>query len=372
MNTSISFKSFVGHRIREAIVHLKIFGNRQSPRLLMLPTYGPVQSSLLRVFNLVPELRNQGWTPLIVPAQLELVQRSRVLRRFDPDIVFLQKSRHPLNDPRFLEGRPYVYDIDDADFLDENLVERIEQTCRSAKAVIAGSQYVAEWCTQFNSNTHVVWTGAPISPGKRVPHADRQPILAWAQSDPNMYNKEFDFVEDIVTRLISEGVVFKLRLYGWRDGSPTSRLHRMRRAGAEIETIPFLPYKEFVRSLQDVAVGISPVIISSEFSRGKSFGKILAYLDAMVPVVASDEVDHAQFFNSKSGVLSNDPLKWVSEITSLLRDPQRRETISNVAFASFESLLSQRVAAQKVSNVMRSALSALDINSALTIPDEAH
>lgn len=366
MNNVISLKSFAGHRIREAIVHLNMFGNRQSPRLLMLPTYGPVQSSLLRVFNLVPDLRKQGWTPLIVPAQLELVQRSRILRRFDPDLVFLQKSRHPLNDPSLLEGRPFVYDIDDADFLDENLVERIEQTCRSASAVIAGSQYVAEWCTQFNSNTHVVWTGAPISPGKRVPHTDRQPILAWAQSDPNMYNKEFDYVEDIVTRLISEGVAFKLRLYGWRDGSPTSRLLRMRRAGVKIETIPFLPYKEFVRSLQDVAVGISPVIISSEFSRGKSFGKILAYLDAMVPIVASDEVDHAKFFNSDSGVLSNDPLKWVNEIANLLRDPQRRETMSNIAFASFGTLLSQRVAAQKVSDLMRSALGAAHTNSALS------
>lgn len=363
MNDPISFKSFIGHRVREAIVHFEILRKRQSPRLLMLPTYGPVQSSLLRVFNLAPELRNQGWTPLIVPAQLEAVQRNRVLRRFDPDLIFLQKSRHPLNDPRFLEGRPYVYDVDDADFLDESLVERMERTCRSAKAVIAGSRYVAEWCKQFNSNTHVIWTGAPISSGKRRDHSDRQPIVAWAQSDPNMYEKEFDFVEDIVKRLISQGVVFKLRLYGWRDDAPKHRLNRMRKAGVEVETIPFLSYKDFLISLQEVAVGISPVVVSSEFSRGKSFGKILAYLDAMVPVVASDEVDHADFFSSDSGVLSNDPESWGSEIADLLHNPQRREKMANSAFASFEKLLSQRVAAQKVSDVMRSALGGARTNT---------
>lgn len=356
MTETISFKSYVGHRVREVLVHADILSHRKRPRLLMLPSHGRVQCSLLRVYNLVPELKKLGWTPLVVPHQLEAGQRDRVMRHFDPDLIFLQKSRHPLNDPEHLQERPYIYDLDDADFLDEKLAAKTARTCRSASAVIAGSRFVAEWCKQYNAETHVVWTGAPVSSGSRRPHADRDPILAWAQSDPNGYPQEFDFVEDLVHRLACKGVAFRLRLYGWRDDAPETRLVRMRQAGVQVETVPFIKYDRFVHSLQEVAVGISPVIVSSEYSRGKSFGKILAYLDAMVPVVASDEVDHADFFTSGSGVLSNDPETWAREIADLLGDAGRRETMTQEAFSRFRNLLSREAAARQVSDVMRTAM----------------
>lgn len=356
MAEKISLKSYVGHRLRELLVHADIMRQKGRPRLLMLPSHDRVQCSLLRVYNLVPELRSLGWTPLVVPHQLEASQRDRVMRRFDPDLIFLQKSRHPLNDPDLLQGRPYVYDLDDADFLDERLADKTARTCRSARAVIAGSRFVADWCRQYNSETHVVWTGAPVSPGQRRAHADRAPILGWAQSDPNGYPQEFDFVEDLVGRLIAKGAVFTLRLYGWRDDAPETRLVRMRQAGVEIETVPFIQYDKFVASLQDVAVGISPVIIASEYSQGKSFGKILAYLDAMVPVVASDEVDHSAFFTPDSGVLSNDPEIWANEIADLLANAERREAIARNAFERFRNLLSREAAGRQVANVIDTAL----------------
>ncbi|MEY8842268.1 hypothetical protein AB9K41_24835, partial [Cribrihabitans sp. XS_ASV171] len=59
-----------------------------------------------------------------------------------------------------------------------------------------------------------------------------------------------------------------------------------------MELKPFMSYDEFLASLRDVAVGLSPVHPDSDFSKGKSFGKILAYLDAKVPVICSEAVDH--------------------------------------------------------------------------------
>lgn len=62
--------------------------------------------------------------------------------------------------------------------------------------------------------------------------------------------------------------------------------------------------------------------IENPFSRGKSFGKLLAYLIADVAIVASNNVDHPLFFqDGVNGVLApNDVDRWVEGTALLLQD----------------------------------------------------
>lgn len=70
---SISFKSLVGHRLREAQLHLKrMTYPKIDKRLVMFPWSSlDASSSRERAYNLGKHLRARGWRVTIVPFQLE-------------------------------------------------------------------------------------------------------------------------------------------------------------------------------------------------------------------------------------------------------------------------------------------------------------
>src|SRR5450631_2932946 len=125
MENAPQFARWIGHRLREASVHVeRTLQNSDSPRIVFCVDDGDNgMSSGLRGYALARELRKLGWRTIVIPKQLEFSQRQRILRLEKPDIIILQKSRHPMNRPKFYKGSICVFDIDDADFVDENARE---------------------------------------------------------------------------------------------------------------------------------------------------------------------------------------------------------------------------------------------------------
>lgn len=310
-------------------------------------------ASLLRAYLISDQLADHGWNSVAVPAQLELGQRERVVRRFDPDLIFFQQCRHAYNDAEHAFGRKFVLDIDDADFLDPRLKDKLTRTCEAASGVIGGSRYVRDWCATHNSNTTIVWTGTPETTGPRPDHAERAPIIAWAQSSPIGYHKELEFVRDFCAGMRAASSRFTLRLYGVSTESERAYLCSFFGEKQSLQLLPLLSYERFVRSLYEVSIGLSPIVYAFEFSRGKSFGKILGYLDAKVPIIASDHADHGLFFSGESGVVSNDPARWVEAATVLLKDAGARNAMADKAFDQFRAQLTTPVAARRVSDFLR-------------------
>ena len=185
---------YLGHRYREFLVHLqRLRQPGRRPRVVFFPSQMPAEggSSLLRAFNVAAALRGMGWRTSVVPPQCELVQRRRILRLEKPDVIVLQMQRHPLNRPKFYPGYPAVFDIDDADFLDEKCVDAVRECCEGSAAVTAGSRFVADWCGKFNQHVSVIWTAASVPATRPQPRPrDRQPIVTWAQSVPDRYPAE--------------------------------------------------------------------------------------------------------------------------------------------------------------------------------------
>ena len=116
-------------------------------------------------------------------------------------------------------------------------------------------------------------------------------------------------------------------------------------------------YGDFVTSLSEVAVGLQPIDASSKLSLGKSFGKVLAYLVADVAVVASDNVDHSEFFrDGENGFLVRDLDGWINAVEILLKNPSKREQIARAAHSDYEQTLSIEAAARKVDTILRGLL----------------
>ena len=344
----INSARFAAHRWRELKLYPALARRKPGRTVLFLPSMGRQMSSLHRGYAIADALNARGWCAVVLPHQLELVQRQRVLRWLNPDISVLLKSRNPMNSHRLLAGRRYVYDIDDADFHADDMVERMERDVSASVGVIAGSRYVEQWCAQFQPNTRLVWTGTNPHPGPFPAQAERGPLVAWAQSQPERYGDEFDMVVEIMERAAARRPGIRLRLYGDGPAQDGGRSARLERAGVTVEWLPFLGYDAFIASLGDAAVGLSPICTQSPFSRGKSFGKILAYLDARVPVITSDAADNALFFTPETGVVSNDADVWVESIIRLLDSASVREDMAARAYAEYRERLSVDAAVDRV------------------------
>jgi hypothetical protein len=345
--------------LREAPVWPAVFRRGGArPRLAFLPSKGREMSSLLRIYHVAAAMERLGWATMILPATLRLNQRHRLLARFGPDAVVMQGARHALNRPALYPGFRIVYDMDDADFHLPHLAEPVREAMGDIELVLAGSRYVADWCRAQGAEARVVWTGTPASRTSPAPQRSRPPLVAWAQSAPVDYAEERAVVADVMARVAARRPGVRLRLFGRRPQDGADILAPFAAAGVEVEWLPMMSYPRFLRALDDVAVGLSPICPESPFSRGKSFGKVLAYLDRGVPVVASEAADHDLFFTPESGVLSNDPAAWAEAILRLLVNADARQAMADAAGRDFRARLSTGAAAARIDAALRSLLAA--------------
>lgn len=326
----------------------------RGPLVACLPARGAVQSSLLRIHNVAAALEPFGWRAVVLPWKLSLRQRQAMLAELAPDVVLMQGARHDLNRPALYPGLKIVYDMDDADFHLPHLAGPVLRAMGEVEAVITGSEYVAEWCRAAGARAHVVWTGSPVSRRPRTPQALRPPVIAWAQSRPMTYAREADLVFEVMSRLQTVRPDAVLRLYDRRAGDDPGFLRRFWEAGIAIEWLGRLGYRDYLASLDDVAVGLAPLCPETPFSRGKSFGKVLAYLDRKVPILASDACEHGRFFTPGTGVITNDPAIWVAMLDHLLSVPADRQAMADAAFAAFRQKLTLGGAAEKISEILTS------------------
>jgi glycosyltransferase involved in cell wall biosynthesis len=268
----------------------------------------------------------------------------------------VQKAVHPLNEASLIPDGRIIFDLDDADFLDSSLTAKIEALCRRADIVIAASRYVAEWCRQYSRDVRVVWTGGPDS-RLAVNQKASPAVVAWAIAFPENHQEELAFVRRLLQRVRARGFEFVFRQYGWKEREDL-RQHKaeLERAGVKVETITYCDYRKYVRSLRDVAIGLQPIDPTFPYGRGKSFGKLLGYMDARAAIVASDAADHTLFFESgRNAIIANSENEWVEAICTLLANEEMRTRLANAAHGDFMARLTSAAAARQLSAVLREA-----------------
>lgn len=320
-------------------------------------------SSRLRAFAMAPALRALGWRVVLVTKHLEVSQRLRILRRERPDVLLFQKGRLPTHYPHFYvdalrAGTRVVFDLDDADYVHPVGSVQCAALAQAASLVTAGSHNVAAWCRQHCPNTHVLWTGTPDE-GLAQPArpSQRGPVVTWAQMNPMKYKHEAAIVLSALDR-IAQRTVFTLRLYGVEDAQEAQDFFaRLRERGVQVQTMPFMPYDAFIESLRDCAAGLHVLASTSKFAEGKSFGKVLAYLSAGVPTIASNLHENPHFFRHKeNGLLCNTADELGDACLLLLTSPALRDELSLQAWKDFQASLTIKATGARLDCLMRAML----------------
>lgn len=348
-------KSDVGAVAREILLYATTRVRRRDKKsLLVFTTFGANDaSSSLRGYRIAEHLRTKGWHAVVCPPHLRLSQRRRLFKFMKPDIILMQTARHKLNRPAHFPGVPTVFDLDDADYIADWSRPAVMECLQDSAAVIAGSRAVAAFCRQYNPDVSIVWTGTPITPDRYPSHKDRENIVTWPAVSPQTRVDEADFIFDVISRVSAQRKI-TFRLYANTGTDAYNDV--LRRFGAldiKLEALGYLDYQPYLKSFEEVAVGLAPLLDVDGFSGGASFGKILAFLDRGIPTIAHPTADHPLLIkNGVNGFLANTAQEWADEIVRLLDSPEERDRIAQNGRTTLADRLATPVSGDLVENVL--------------------
>lgn len=290
-----------------------------------------------------------GRHAISVPAQLGNVQRRRIGRLLRPDVVIHQTFMNDKADPALYPTALNVVDLDDAHFNDPRLREAFERKARGCAGGIAGSTYTRDWLAQHVPETILLCTPTPVRRASEASHRTRPAdVVVWATTSPLRYVREAELVRDSLCLAARERSL-ELHVIGDADPAEMAQfLAPLQALGARVRHSPHQSYAGFLKLLEQGAVGLAP-LVPNGFSAGKSFGKVLAYIAAGLPVIASDVVDHPLFFrHGDNGYLAREPRQWADAILALLADAGHRDSVAKQAFADMQQHMGIRRFAEEV------------------------
>lgn len=307
-------------------------------------------SSRIRALKYFPGLRAEGirctYQPLFSDRYLtDLFERGRrnltevmrgylyrlfdILRAGSYDLIVLENEVFPYV-PAYLErllsnlGISYIVDIDDAIFhnydrssnpLVRNILSRkIDVVMKNAEVVVAGNEYIASRAERAGaSKVEIIPT--PIDLGR---YPDDQPVpeeeqftIGWIGSPSTA-----EYLHKIAPALreICEQRSTQVRLIG------SGEVHL---EGVDYEIREWSENTE-VENLLDIDVGIMP-LENSAWERGKCGFKLIQYMGAWKPVVASPVGMNVNLVRQGNvGMLADTENEWISALRTLAEDPERR------------------------------------------------
>ncbi len=257
------------------------------------------------------------------------------------DVVIIHRECFPLGGAWFEKAiarlNPCtIFDVDDALWLPMPLMvnqrsflwdpERVAQTISACAAVVAGNAYLRSYAGPRNALVKVIPTPyRDLGGAAAVDAPGKVPIIVWIG---NVGNEEYlELVREPLERLAREHA-FVLRIIGSREAT------RVRMAGVKIEVLEWREERER-EWLLECAIGIMP-LHDRDYERGKCSFKLVQYLSAGMPVVASPiGMNTDVVADGETGLLAATPEEWYRALGRLLADPALRRSMGARGYETY-------------------------------------
>jgi glycosyltransferase involved in cell wall biosynthesis len=257
-----------------------------------------------------------------------------------------------------LFNRRIIFDFDDAVYLYPSNKEagrifnllwdrkKIERIIKLSKQVIVANNFLRDYVARFTKNVTVIPTSIDLQlyrPAKRLKDPNGQVTIGWIGSLGT-----FGYLKNIfpVFRELAKRYSIKLKIVGVNgpriDGIKTC--YRGWDINTEIEDI------------SSFDIGVMP-LTDDEWSRGKSGTKLIQYMAAGVPAVASPVGINTEIIkDGVNGFLAVNKEDWEEKITALIENRELGTKMARRARADIEKFYSIQANAPKFINVLEEAL----------------
>lgn len=315
-------------------------GTRKLPsartRVWLIADYLKAEGTDAEVFH----VQTRAWWNVSTARLKEIVRNIRALAALKKeDIVFLQRTVHQVDFlllillRKWLFGRGYVFDFDDAIFLEKGSADmKTRLIIKNADLVFAGAEFLKEYADRYNSNVHVVTTSIDttnIFAPDGTPHDLSEIVVGWTGTPVHYENMKL--VVEPVRRLVNEGHNLRLLLVGGGDEIPTLFQGI---EGLNLEVIRRPPSDPFWTNPKNIAIeirrfdiGIYP-LQKTEWNKGKDTYKAKEFMGCGVPVVMSNWGENPLLIrNGEQGLLVDED-GWYDALKKLIVDEEYRAALA--------------------------------------------
>lgn len=249
---------------------------------------------------------------------------------------------------RLLPGNK-ILDVDDAIYMHRK-GWAAKNAARASIGVVCGNEYLAENFSKWNSRIAIIPTGVDVrqmTPVQSRMQATEQKVIGWIGTPGNL-----SYVDAISSSLITV-----------LDQHPDTELRIVTSSAQAIPTslrshanfVKWYPGVEF-DELPSWSVGIMP-LTDDEWTRGKCSFKLLQYLSAGIPAVASPVGMNVEVMDKGSvGYLAKTPDDWVEGLVAILSDSSLNFRMGLAGRRVAEECYSLEVVAQSWRRVLDSWL----------------
>jgi glycosyltransferase involved in cell wall biosynthesis len=325
------------YRVEQHVAPLSAYGIRVFEWPPLIDRYQPVPGFRS---NRPPRWLRAGWRAVKIPASVPGVWKSR-----HADLTWLQRTLTP-GLPTF-EGwlkRPVILDVDDAVWLEAPFGRRaVQSAAKRAAAVFAGNRFLAERVGETARRVEIIPTAVDterLRPARRPPEGSFS--AGWIGSAANL--PYLEAVEPALLRFTREQ---RGRIVVICDRKPAFR----RLSPEVVRFIPWYPGAAG-RELPRLHAGLMP-LPNTQWVRGKCAFKMLQYMAAGLPVVASPYGMNAELFAmGPIGLPAATIAEWTDALVSLAEDRATAEAMGaagrRVATARFD----RKVVTAKIAGLM--------------------
>ncbi len=314
-------------------------------------------STRVRALQFVPYWESQGCIVNVLERELKTDVYHRLLfikniisLAIKSDVIFLQKpnlSKYLLKIIAFI-NKNIVVDFDDAvwNITPQNTGEtalkiskefgvRLKAAIKISKAVVAGSNYLANWAKTEVPESAVYVVPPSVDLGKynfcnSLKDKKEEVIVGWIGSEGNMI--DFKHLEGVFEQL-SKKYNIRFLIVSSKSNSLLSDFYMFEEWSLETEAV----------SLNKIDIGIMP-LLDDERSRGRCGYKAIQYMSLGIPVISSPVGGATEVvIDGFTGILAKTTEEWEEAIINLVKYPELRNKYGNNGRKRVEQLYNTEI-----------------------------